>query len=81
MKNDLMALNNFLFSSLENLDNPELKGEDLEEALIKAKAKVQVAGKIIDNAGLMLEAAKLQKDFGGDKTEVPSLLIGDSDDR
>ena len=78
IKNGLMDLNNFLFAAMEELDNPELKGDELKDVLAKSKVKVDVASKIIDNANTMLEATKVQAEIlGRSNVSVPKTLLGD----
>lgn len=45
MKNGLMDLNNYLFAAMEELDNPDLKGDELKEVLSKNKAKLKLLEK------------------------------------
>ena len=62
MKNTLSDLNNHLFAELERLGDEELTEEELEKEIKRAQSIVNVSGKIIDNAGLVLQAAKFQDD-------------------
>lgn len=77
MKNTLGALNDHLFEQLERLNNEDLKGEELQEEITRAKAITSVATQIISNGSLILEAKKLQS---GDKlnasVELPKILEG-----
>ena len=63
MKNTLADLNNHLFAQLERLGDEELTGEALAEEVERAKSINDVAGKIISNANLILDAEKFK--FGG----------------
>ena len=56
MKNSLGDLNNYLFSQIEILDNENLKGEELTEAMNKAKVITGLASQIIQNGALVLKA-------------------------
>lgn len=58
MKNKLMDLNNHLFAQLERLSDEELSKEDLQVEIDRAKAIQGMAGAIIDNAKLALDAHK-----------------------
>ena len=60
MKNKLTDLNDHLFSMLEKLDDDEVTGEKLDEEINRAKAITSIAGQIINNANLALNAKKFQ---------------------
>jgi hypothetical protein len=58
MKNKLSDLNNHLFEQLERLNDDDLTGEDLTREIGRAQAMCNVAGQIISNGRLVLDAAK-----------------------
>lgn len=72
MKNDLGALNNYLFEQIERLNDDEtLENEDnFDKEIERSKAITGVAKTIIDNAKLLLEAKKYQDEFGNDKNNI-----------
>jgi hypothetical protein len=75
MKNSLGDLNNHLFAQLERLGDEDLKGENLQEEIERAKAINQVALQIISNGRLVLEAAKTKEDyFSGESKKMPEIL-------
>lgn len=77
MKNTLGDLNNHLFAELERLSEEDLKGEELQEEITRAKAVTGVASQIISNANIILQAKKLQAEtLGRDNTEMPKMLEG-----
>jgi len=76
MKNTLGDLNNHLFAQLERLSDEELKGEELEEEISRAKSVTSVASQIISNGSLVLDAAKLSEDRMNADTRVPKMLEG-----
>ncbi|KZL88505.1 hypothetical protein [Clostridium magnum] len=77
MRNTLGDLNNHLFATLERLNDEDIKGEELQEEITRAKAISDVASKIISNGSLILEAKKVQAEtLGKDKTEIPKMLEG-----
>lgn len=75
MKNSLGDLNNHLFAQLERLGEEDIKGEQLVEEIDRAKAISQVAGQIISNAKLVLDALKIKDEYlGGDSRKMPAML-------
>lgn len=76
-KNTLGDLNNHLFAQLERLSNKNLKGENLQEEISKAKAVSDIASKIIDNGSLLLDAKKWFDDRWDADAELPEMLKGD----
>jgi hypothetical protein len=66
-------LNNHLFCQLERLGDEGLVGEKLAEEITRAKSVIDVAGQIIANGSLVLNAAKA-KDNAIDGLALPALL-------
>jgi hypothetical protein len=73
MKNKLSDLNNHLFEQLERLNDDDLKGDDLTREMSRAQAMCNVAGQIIANGKLVLEAVKIADELPGVK-KMPMLL-------
>ncbi|HHX8487692.1 TPA: hypothetical protein ACVO3E_004326 [Vibrio diabolicus] len=63
MKNKLTDLNNHLFAQLERLSDESTKGEALLEEIKRAKAVSSISKDIINNASVVLDAAKFQNDY------------------
>jgi len=61
MQNTLGDLNNHLFAQLERLNDEEIKGEELQEEIGRAKAVSDIAAKIIANGSLLLQAKKYRQ--------------------
>lgn len=59
MKNTLQDLNNHLFAQLERLSDEDLSDEKLNTEINRARAMVDVASKILENANISVEVAKL----------------------
>lgn len=76
MKNTLGDLNNHLFAQLERLSDEDLKGDDLQEEIGRAKAINQVASQIIANGSLIIEAKKLVSEGLVQDDKLPKLLEG-----
>lgn len=78
MKNKLTDLNNHLFEELERLNDEDLKGDDLEVEMARAKAVSDIAQAIINNGNLILKAQKHYAEYG---IAVPSILnLGDGNE-
>ncbi|MDO4667028.1 MAG: hypothetical protein Q4A90_04240 [Streptococcus sp.] len=69
-------LTNHLFMALERLGDEDLTMEQLEMEIERSKAISNVAGKIIDNGRLILEAQKTAAEFNGKRTVDLELLNG-----
>lgn len=68
MKNNLQELNNYLFEELERLNDDETleENDNLDKELKRSKAITQVAGQIVQNAKVILDAKKHCDMFGDD---------------
>lgn len=77
MKNKLTDLNNHLFEQLERLNNEDLKGDELESEVKRAKAISDIAGDIISNASIQLNALKMLNDtyYNPKATQKVSLQL------
>lgn len=64
MKNRMSDLNNHLFAALERLSDESLDPDQISTEAKRADAIVAVADKIIGNASLQLNAAKLWAEHG-----------------
>lgn len=64
MKNKLADLNNHLFAQLERLGDEDLTPEQIDQEAKRGEAIVGIADKIIRNAALQIEAAKLVAEYG-----------------
>ncbi|WP_049476239.1 hypothetical protein [Streptococcus constellatus] len=75
-KNKLSDLNDHLFMTLERLGEEDLSNEELEKEIERSKAISTVAGKIIDNARVVLDAQKTAAEYNGKRTVNLELLNG-----
>lgn len=76
MKNTLGDLNNHLFAQLERLGDEDIKGEQLQEEINRAKAINDVASKIISNGALVLQAKKMVDNRNNADVDLPKMLEG-----
>jgi len=60
----MVNLNDHLFMQLEKLNDDELKGEELEAELDRAKGMTDLAGQITEGMKLQLSAAQLVAKHG-----------------
>ncbi len=80
MRNTLDDLNNHLFMQLERLGEEDIKGEQLQEEIARAKAISDVATQIISNGSLALKAKTFVHDYmpagkdGKAEKKMPPLL-------
>ena len=78
MKNTLSDLNNYLFESIERLNDDELSDEELDKEIKRSEAVQKIAKTIIDNGSLALQAKKYLDEYGcGSSVELPMLGITD----
>ena len=76
MKNNLEALNNYLFEAIERLQDDELTGERLDKEIKKTKAVTEVAKVIVSNAELALKAAEFMNENTAEPIVTPVMLKG-----
>lgn len=74
MKNSLNDLNNHLFEQMERLNDDSLSDEELEKEMARGKAMSDVSKNIIENAKLMLDAAKLKTEYSRSDEHIPEVL-------
>lgn len=70
MKNNLGALNEYLFAQLDVISNQDIKGNDLKEEVVRSKAITDIARVVIDNADTILKAKKYSTEFLNDAPKV-----------
>jgi hypothetical protein len=63
MRNTLNDLNNHLFAQLERLGDEDIKGEQLQEEITRAKAISDIATQIISNGTLVLKAETFRQEY------------------
>lgn len=73
MKNKLSDLHNHLFEQIEWLGDRDIKGDKLTEEILRAEAMCKVAGQIIANGNLALNAVRLADNTIGE-IKLPQML-------
>ena len=81
MKNTLSDLNNYLFESIERLNDDELTEEELKKEILRSQAVTEVAEVIVRNGELALKTMQHMNEYGygcGNRdaalAPVPALL-------
>lgn len=77
MQNTLTDLNNHLFAQLERLGEEDLKGDELQEEINRAKAVSDIATQVISNGNLVLKASTFMFESGygnKDNKKIPPML-------
>lgn len=78
MRNNLGALNDYLFEQLERVNDDELTGDELKEQLEKTKAICNIADKIVRNASVIIQGIKAKNNDGYVEDEGMPRLLGPS---
>lgn len=80
MRNTLTDLNNYLFETIERINDDDLDDAALEREIHRSEAITKVAGVIINNANVQLQAIKHMDEYGykGDHA-MPALLTGNTE--
>ena len=76
MRKTLTDLNNYLFESIERLNDDSLSAEDLEKEIKRSETVQKVAKTIIDNGALALQAKKHFDEYGIDNNVSIPLFGG-----
>lgn len=79
MKESLVDLNSLLFEELERLGNPDLSGDALKTEMQRASSVSLIAKNIINNADLVLRAAKFNDERMDADAKLPGLLGGNDE--
>lgn len=73
-RNTLSDLNNHLFATLERLGDESLDAEQMKMEIERAKAIKDVAGAVVSNSRLMLNAMEFRSQYGDDGGSIPKML-------
>lgn len=78
MNNNLTALNNYLFETLERLTDDTLSEEEMQREITRSQAVTSVAETIIHNGELSLKALKHAEEYNigsvGQNRKLPPML-------
>lgn len=76
MKNTLNDLNNYLFESIERLNDDSLNDEQLDKEIKRSEAVQKIAKTIVESGTLALQAKKHLDEYGeGRDIEIPMLGV------
>ena len=76
MKNTLNDLNNYLFESIERLNDDSLNDEELDREIKRSEAVQRIAKTIVESGTLALQAKKHLDEYGeGRDVEIPMLGV------
>ena len=76
MTNTLNDLNNYLFESIERLNDDSLDDEQLDREIRRSEAVQKVAKTIVESGTLALQAKKHMDEYGeGRDIEIPMLGV------
>lgn len=76
MKNTLNDLNNYLFESIERLNDDSLNDEQLDREIKRSEVVQRIAKTIVDSGTLALQAKKHLDEYGeGRDIEIPMLGV------
>lgn len=73
-RNTLSDLTNHLFAELERLSDESLDKEQLKMEINRAKAIKDVAGAVVSNSRLMLNAMEFRSQYGDEGGSIPKML-------
>ena len=79
MKNNLQALNDYLFEQLERLNDDEITEQELEREIKKSVAVTSIAQTLIESGKLALKAREYADEYGVsfNDSSMPTLLAND----
>ena len=75
--NTLLDLNDHLFCQMERLNDDGLSDEELMREVKRAKAMSQIAGQVVRNAAVLLNAQKFSRENDWEEQKTSRILIGD----
>ena len=80
MKNNLEALNNYLFEQIERVNDDTLSQEELKVAISKAECVSKLAKDIIDVGTLTLKAKMYVDEYDPEHNKLPALLANSDEE-
>ncbi|EFQ43476.1 hypothetical protein LBKG_02128 [Lactobacillus crispatus CTV-05] len=72
--NRLEDLNDMLFNQLVRLDSDDISNEEMAKEINRSKAMTDVSRTIIDNARVVLDAAKFMDNRIDPNSELPHMI-------
>lgn len=78
--NRLEDLNNMLFNQLVRLDKDDISDEEMNKEINRSKAMNGIAHTIVDNARVVLDAAKFMDNREDANSKLPYMIGVDAPD-
>ena len=75
MNNNLSSLNNYLFESLERINDDDLTEEELDKEIKRAETVNKIGNIIIENARIQLQAAKFMAEYDGSSIDASKKTV------
>lgn len=75
MKNTLSDLNNYLFETLERLQDDSLTSEELQREIVRSQAVTSVAETVIHNGELALKTMQHLNEYGYGKSSNRDAML------
>lgn len=75
MNNNLSSLNNYLFESLERINDDDLTEEELDKEIKRAETVNKIGNTIIENARTQLQAVKFMAEYDGSSIDASKKTV------
>lgn len=73
-ENRLTDLNNALFKELNRLDQCDIKSDEMQQEITRAKAITDVGNTIINNANTVIKATETYSEWTNANVKLPQMI-------
>lgn len=80
-ENRLTDLNNALFKELSRLDECNIKSDEMQQEITRAKAITDVGNTIINNANTVIKATETYSEWTNANVKLPKMIGIEPDDK